>query len=182
MKKSKLKAFLTNANDELSIHYSDKLKAIVCCPRKDCSCLSYLRDPDMCFALLSYLVYFEQKSKYEQDSILLQWVIYWFKIPGVCCQVRCREMDGYHVPFDGSCLDDKEGLIEKICTHYFCVRDFQSVMGIGKYWWRMICQVSTSTSIMPWCYRVSKATMKADDPWSAPLKYHLDYMLELGEV
>jgi len=24
--------------------------------------------------------------------------------------------------------------------------------------------------------------MKADDPWSAPLKYHLDYLFELGKV
>ncbi len=31
-----------------------------------CNCLSILRDPDMC--------HFEQKLKYEQDSILLQWV------------------------------------------------------------------------------------------------------------
>ena len=70
MKKRKLEAFLTD--NELSIHYSGKLKAIVCCPRNDCSCLLILCDPDMCSALLSYLVYFEQKSKYEQDSILLQ--------------------------------------------------------------------------------------------------------------
>ena len=60
-KKRKFKAFLTDGN--LSVHYSDKLKAIACCPRKDCSCLSMLHDPDMCSALVSYLVLFEQKSK-----------------------------------------------------------------------------------------------------------------------
>jgi hypothetical protein len=32
-KKRKFKAFLTDGN--LSVHYSDKLKAIACCPRKD---------------------------------------------------------------------------------------------------------------------------------------------------
>ena len=97
-KKRKFKAFLTDGN--LSVHYSDKLKAIACCPRKDCSCLSMLRDPDMCSALVSYLVLFELKSKYEQDLIILQWVIYWFNIPGL----NGQWMDGYHVPFDGSLL------------------------------------------------------------------------------
>ena len=71
-KKRKFKAFLTDG--DLSAHFSDKLKAIACCPRKDCSCLSMLRDPDMCSALVSYLVLFERKSNYEQDSIILQWV------------------------------------------------------------------------------------------------------------
>jgi hypothetical protein len=42
-------------------------------------------------------------------------------------------MDGYHVPFDGSCFDGKEWLTDKICTHYLCVRGLQSVMGLGKY-------------------------------------------------
>ena len=68
-----------------------------------------LRDPDMCSALVSYLVLFERKSKYEQDSIILQWVIYRFKIPSF----NGRSMDGYHVPFDGSCLDGKEWLTDK---------------------------------------------------------------------
>jgi len=47
----------------------------------------------------------------------------------------------------------------------------------------MIGQVSKSTAIMPRHYRrMSNAVMKADDPRLAPLKYHLDYLLELGEV
>jgi hypothetical protein len=45
MKKRKFKAFLTDG--DLSVHFSDKLKAIACCPRKDCSCLSMLSDPDL---------------------------------------------------------------------------------------------------------------------------------------
>ena len=119
MKKRKFKAFLTDG--DLSVHFSDKLKAIACCPRKDCSCLSMLRDPDMCSALVSYLVLFERKSKYEQDSIILQWVIYRFKIPSF----NGRSMDGYHVPFDGSCLDEKEWLTNKIRNHYLCVWGLQ---------------------------------------------------------
>ena len=51
MKKRKFKAFLTNGDS--SVHYSDKLKAIACCPRKDCSCLPMLCDPEMCSALVS---------------------------------------------------------------------------------------------------------------------------------
>jgi hypothetical protein len=177
MKKRKCNAFLTDG--DLSAHFSDKLKAIACCPSKDCSCLLMLRDPDMCSALVSYLVLFERKSKYEQDSIILQWVIYRFKIPGF----NGRSMDSYHVPFNGSCLDGKEWLTNKIRTHYMCTRGLQSVMGLGKYQWRMIGQVSKSTAIMPRRYsRMSNAAMKADDPRLAPLKYHLDYLLELGKV
>ena len=103
-KKRKFNAFLTDS--DLSVHFSDKLKAIACCPRKVCNCLSMLRDPNMCSALVSYLVLFEQKSKYEQDLIILLWVIYRFKIP----DFNGRSIDGYHVPFDGSCFDGKEWL------------------------------------------------------------------------
>ena len=177
MKKRKFKALLSDG--DLSVHFSDRLKAIACCSRKDCSCLLMLHDPDMCSALVSDLILFEQKSKYEQDSIILQWVIYWFKIPGF----NGWSMDGYHVPFDGSCFDGKEWLTDKIRSHYLCVWGLQSVMGLGKYQWRMIGQVSKSTAIMPQRYsRMSNAAMKAGDPRSAPLKHHLDYLLELVEV
>jgi len=54
-KKRKFKAFLTNGN--LSIHYSDKLEAIACFPRKDCSCFLMLLDPDMCVPPL-YIIWF----------------------------------------------------------------------------------------------------------------------------
>ncbi len=93
-------------------------------------------------------------------------------------------IDDYHVPFDGSCYDDgKEWLTDKIRTHYLCVRGLQSVMGLGKYRWKMIGQVSKSTAIMTRHYsRMSNAAMKADDPRSAPLKHHSDYLLEVGEV
>ena len=126
------------------------------------------------------MLFFEQKSKYEQDSIILQWVIYRFKITGP----NGWPMDGYHVPFDGSCFDGKgEWLTDQIRTNYLCVRGLQSVMGLGKYRWRMIGQVSKSTAIMPRRYsRMSNAAMKADDPQSTLLKYHLDYLLELGEI
>ncbi len=66
-KKRKRKALLTDS--DLCTHYEDKLEAIKCCPRKDCHFLSILRDPDSCSAIVSYLVNFERKSKYEQDSI-----------------------------------------------------------------------------------------------------------------
>jgi len=47
----------------------------------------------------------------------------------------------------------------------------------------MIGQVSKFTDIMPRRYsRMSNAAMKADDPQSTLLKYHLDYLLELGKV
>ena len=59
------------------------------------------------------MVLFERKSKYEQDLIILLWVIYRFKIP----DFNGRSIDGYHVPFDGSCFDGKEWLTDKICTH-----------------------------------------------------------------
>ena len=76
-------------------------------------------------------------------------------------------------------------MVDRQNSHPFLLRQgLQSVMGLGKYRWRMIGQVSkSSTAIMPRCYnRMSNVTMKVDDPRSAPLKYHLDYLLELGEV
>jgi hypothetical protein len=80
-------------------------------------------------------------------------------------------------------LMERSGLPTKIGTHYLCVRGMQSVMGLGKHRWRMTGLVSTSTAIMPRRYsRMSNAAIKADHPRSAPLKHHLDYLLELGEI
>ncbi len=55
------------------------------------------------------------------DSIILQWVIYWFKIPGF----NGRLIERYHVPFDGFCFDGKEWLTNKIRTHSLCLRGLQ---------------------------------------------------------
>jgi hypothetical protein len=46
----------------------------------------------------------------------------------------------------------------------------------------MITKVGKTTAIMPRYTRVSNATMKGFDPRSAPLKHHLDYLLNLGKV
>ena len=50
---------------------------------------------------------------------------------------------------------------------------------------KQICNASTTSTIMPFSGnhgKPSHATMRADDPRAAPLKHHMEYLLELGEV
>ena len=77
---------------------------------KSCSCqgdcLRILDDQVIRTTVASYLVWFERKSKHEQDTIILQWMIYG-RTPGgrhslSSSRDKIREF-GYHVPFDGLC-------------------------------------------------------------------------------
>ena len=78
------------------------------------NCLRILEDAVVKTAVASYLVWFERRSKIDQDNIILQWMIYGHTPGGrhsaTTSQHRRREF-GYHVPFDGSILEDDEEYI-----------------------------------------------------------------------
>ena len=115
-------------------------------------CLRILDDQVICSAVASYLVSFERKSKREQDNIILQWIIYG-RHPGgrhsLCTSHHKRRAFGYHVPFDGLCLDDDEESLEKICSHHFCELGLQFVMGIGRRQMKTIRATTKTTVVIP---------------------------------
>ena len=67
------------------------------------NCLCILEDKVVKTAVASYLVWFERRSKIDQDNIILQWMIYGHTPGGrhsaTTSQHRRREF-GYHVPMN----------------------------------------------------------------------------------
>ncbi len=78
----KRKVAVNMSLDELVIYFEGKLRQMIFCGNLGCECLSILRSPQLSYAVANYLAWFEQRSKYKQDSIVLQWVIYRKIIPG----------------------------------------------------------------------------------------------------
>ena len=126
------------SHDDLVSYFEMRLRAILLCPNQSCDCISILRNEPSCSAIASYLAWFERRSKYEQDSIVLQWVVYRKILPG-------SKYYWYHVLFDGSCFDDNEDSIQTICTHLICTAGMQTVMGIGYCRMKTIRNAATST-------------------------------------
>ena len=167
---------------DLCIHFEMRLGSILTCTSAGCCCLDILRDPIVRTSIAKYLVWYERKTKYDQDSIILQWIMYRVSLFGM------RERTyWYHVPFDGSCFDDGNNLevLENIRSHYFCTGGIQLVMGIGKRRFKNIRDASQFTAILPFSRShgmISNSAIKGNDPRAAPLKYHFEYLLNLGEV
>jgi hypothetical protein len=124
----KRKSTALMSREELLSYFEKKLDAIQRCPNQSCECVSILHDRPILSAIASYLAWFEQRSKYEQDSILLQWAIYYKVLPK-------SNMTWYHVPYDGSCfsIDDDEETIMLLRSHLFCSAGLRLVVGIGKH-------------------------------------------------
>ena len=158
-----------------SKYFEKKLDGILCCTHQSCGCLLVLYNPCSKLAIANYLAWFEHMSKYQQDSILLQWMIYRKVLPG------SNNCYWYHVPFDGLCFDDDEDSIQTIRSHLLCTAGIQTVMGIGKHRTKTIHNASTSTAIMPFSAshgKPSHAEMKIDNPRAIPLvQHHMEYLL-----
>jgi hypothetical protein len=175
----KRKISVRMSHEDLVSYFDAKLEGMIFCGNTGCQCLSILHRPQVSVAVANYLAWFEQRSKYEQDSIILQWVIYRKTIPGA-------KYFFYHVPFDGACFDvDERDSVEALRTHLLCTAGLQTVMGIGYRRMGSIRNASTKSTVMPVSGNSGKpshAKMKADDPRAAPLKHHMEYLVELGEV
>ncbi len=59
------------------------------CGNQTCICLSILLLPGVVIAIASYLVFFMRKPKCQQDSILLDWIIYCISLPGSKLHFLC---------------------------------------------------------------------------------------------
>jgi len=72
----------------------ERLKCLPSCKNKTCDCLDIITDMNVRECVAQYLVQFEMKKKYDQDSIILEWYKYaiaakigmnhlWFCLPYV---------------------------------------------------------------------------------------------------
>ena len=94
---------------DLLVYFETKLGSGLECSCQG-NCLRILHNQVICSAVASYMVWFERKSKIEQDNIVLQWMIYGHPPGGrhssLSTSQRTRREYGYHVPFDGLRLEN----------------------------------------------------------------------------
>jgi hypothetical protein len=64
------------SDDELCLHFLDSLEKRLACENKNCECLQILSNAEIRRAVALYLVWFERKTKHEQNCILLDWYKY----------------------------------------------------------------------------------------------------------
>ena len=175
----KRKIMFAMSDGDLLQFFKTKLD-LACCPAPCCNCLQIFRDHAIMVPIAYYLVWFERKSKYDQDLIMMQWLIY--------CQSRARSKSRwFHLPYDGSHVkvgNDGEPLMT-LQSHLICIRGMQCVMGIGRKRYASIRRVSLQSAVLPLSGNhgvTGNNAIKDNDPRLGPLKFHLDYLLSLGEV
>ena len=176
-KKRKIKFEMSDGD---LLHYFETKLNLACCPTPCCTCLQILCDRSTMVPTAYYLVWFERKSKYDQDMIIMQWIIYGQSLP------RSKSR-WFHLPYDGSHVEvgnDGEPLMT-LRSHFICIRGVQCVMGIGRKRYASIRHVSLQSAILPLSGNhgvTGNNAIKDNDPRLGPLKFHLDYLLSLGEV
>ena len=75
------------SDEELAIYFETKLESIHCCGNKACNCLDDLfTHPKHRSSVAQYLVWFEQKSKYDQDCVIAEWCKYAFSSRNIVVQ------------------------------------------------------------------------------------------------
>ena len=75
-KRSSRKSRKKITNDKLFMALNDCLVSLLSRGNINCDCLNILTTQNVRECVGKYLVQFERKSKYDQDSIILEW---WYK-------------------------------------------------------------------------------------------------------
>ena len=164
--------------DELCQYFQTHLEKIECSNKK-CNCLHVLKTVQVRRLVAEYIVWFERKRKYDQDSILLDWYRYAHSGKG--------HTKLFMLPFNSVTEDESttaDTVIQDMREARLCSDGIRKVMMMGKTRWSTLRSASTTTGIMP----VHKHTGRiapnavADEKRTKALKDHFDTLLCLGEV
>ncbi len=127
----KRKSKLELSDDDLFLYFYNLLAGEMECKNQDYNCLLILADEYTRKAITRYLVLFERKSKYDQDSIILMWFRYLtLAMRGDNTQGPNKGRTNYHLPYDGNYVDYNKGL-QVLRNHWLCTAGMQAVMSIG---------------------------------------------------
>ena len=102
---------LLKSDDDLFCYFDDRLQGKdkeMVCPGKGCDCLTILENASVREAIARYLVWFERKTKYDQNLLLMEWYRY-----------SSRSGWRYLVPFDGDSIEDNL-VVHSVLEHRLC--------------------------------------------------------------
>ena len=130
--------------------------------------------------MAQYLLQFVKKSKYDQDSIILEWYKY-----AIAARIghSQRQPLWFCLPYDAT-LNTDINCLRASQKHKLCLLGMRSLLGIGDFRYRSI-RAAASVGVMPrhkGAGKNSNVTIKHDDPRMIHLRNHVDYLHKLGEV
>jgi hypothetical protein len=163
-------------------YFNTRLEERAQCPNKQCTCLAILGDESAHSSVAKYLTWFEQRNKYEQDSIVFGWFRYSSFLKPSPKQKRTKNKMLFGLPYikNGTAIVD-----EMVCIHLICTCGLQCILAFGDKRYRSIQNVSKFTSVMPAHKSIGKKNYNAiekNDQKYEPLLRHFEYLKNLGEV
>ena len=170
------------SDKELLVIISKGIACLPSCGTTSCDCLDILSDVNVRECVAQYLLQFVRKSKYDQDSIILEWYKY-ANAARIAAMIGCRQQLWFCLPCDAT-LNTNIDCLRASQTHRLCLLGMHSLLGIGGSRYRSI-RAAASNGVMPrhkGAGKKSNVTIKHDDPRMIHLRNHFDYLHKLGEV
>ena len=167
------------SDTELFNYFDSQLKGIRKCPNKNCNCVAILADEVTRAPVVRYLCWFNAKQKYEQDSIVFEWIKYsghlkksvsksnWFCLP--------------YISEDG----DTDAVLQAVRKHVVCSRGLQLILDWGLKRWKSIRKATSVLGTLPVHKKIGKVnynSIELNEQKLGPLVRHFEHMMKLGEV
>ena len=164
---------------ELHQYFQSSLEKVTSCGNKDCSCLKILKNDRVRSCVAEYLVWFEKKNKYDQDSIILDWYRYAHQGKGR----KKLYMLPYKSNGDGA-TSSSDPTMATLRDAKVCSKGIQKVTFIGKSRFDTVASVSKTSGVMPVHKHTGRIAPNAviDEKRTKALKDHFESLLSLGEV
>jgi len=132
------------SDKELLVIVSKGIACLPSCGTTSCDCLDILSDVNVWECVAQYLLQFVRKSKYGQDSIVLEWYKY-----AIAARIDAsrRKPLWFCLPYNATLNTDIDCL-RASQKHRLCLLGMRSLLGIGGYQYRSI-QAVASVGVMP---------------------------------
>ena len=145
--------------------------------KNGCNCLSILESAPLRGAVTRYTVAVDKKSKYEKDTLLMEWYRYSKQSP---------DEDGrlwYYLPHDATDLIHTEEEFHLLKSHQICSDAMLAVMGVTRKRMTPIIKAFNLAGVPKQHGNKGRSNqIKEDDPRMPPIREHFSILLTLGEV
>jgi hypothetical protein len=134
------------SDEELLVIISEGITYLPLCGTTSCDCLDILSDVNVRECVAQYLLQFVRKSKYDQDSIILEWYKY-ANAARIAAMIGCRQQLWFCLPYDVTFNTDIDCL-RASQKHRLCLLGMRSLLGIrgSRY---ISIRAAASVGVMP---------------------------------
>jgi hypothetical protein len=113
---------------------SEGIACLPSCGMTSCDCLNILSDVNVRECVAQYLLQFVRKSKYDQDSIILEWYKYAIAAR-IAAMISRRKPLWFCLPYDAT-LNSNIDCLHASQKHQLCLLGMRSLLGIGGFRYR----------------------------------------------